>query len=48
MCNDATFSEALRDEIHLSLDELARFPIQSIPVSQTLDLTFLRGYAKTP
>jgi transposase-like protein len=24
MCNDTTFSEALRDEIHLSLDELAR------------------------
>ena len=24
MCNDTTFSRALRDEIHLSLDELAR------------------------
>ncbi len=24
MCNDTTFSEALRDEIHLDLDELAR------------------------
>ncbi len=24
MCNDTTFSEAIRDEIHLSLDELAR------------------------
>ena len=24
MCNDTTFSEALRDEIHLGLDELAR------------------------
>jgi len=24
VCNDTTFSEALRDEIHLSLDELAR------------------------
>lgn len=24
MCNDTTFSEALRDEIHLNLDELAR------------------------
>ena len=24
MCKDTTFSEAIRDEIHLSLDELAR------------------------